>query len=282
MRIVVGSGKGGTGKTFLSVNLFSFFEEQGMKVSLADCDVEEPNADLFLAGKVLKEKTVFQNLPVINTEACTWCGKCHEYCAFNAIMFIKDLEFISVSEDLCHDCGACLYACEYDAISETQKELGKVKVMESSEGNLLLEGKTNIGVLSGVRVIKATVKEFDNDGIEILDAPPGTSCPFVTTASYGDYIVLVTEPTLFGLNDLQLAVETVRGLKKNFGVIINRAVEGADPVSDYLKEQGIELLAKIPFDRQLAVWYSEGKIPVLESDKLHKIFYDIQRKLGLG
>lgn len=281
MRIVVGSGKGGTGKTFFSVNFFSFLEEQGISVSFADCDVEEPNADLFLKGEVKGVETVFQNLPVIDTDACTFCGKCHEYCAFNAIMFIKDLEYISISEELCHDCGACLYACEFDAISEKTKELGKVRIMQSTKGNRIVDGLTNIGVYSGVRVIKSAVKKLDNQGIEILDAPPGTSCPFVTTASFGDYVILVTEPTWFGLNDLKLAVETVRGMKKEFGVIINRSGEGEDPVSKYLKEEGIELLAKIPYDHNIAKWYSEGKIPVLESSDLHKIFYEIQRKLKI-
>ncbi|PLW95466.1 MAG: (4Fe-4S)-binding protein [Marinilabiliales bacterium] len=281
MRIVVGSGKGGTGKTFLSVNLFSFFEEQGMKVSFADCDVEEPNADLFLKGIEKNAESVYQNLPVIDTEACTFCGKCHEYCAFNAIMFIGDLKYINVSSDLCHDCGACLYSCKFDAISETKKELGKVKVLQSDNGNIIVEGLTNIGVYSGVRVIKSAVKQLENQGVEILDAPPGTSCPFVTTTSYADYVILVTEPTWFGLNDLKLAVDVVKGMKKPFGVVINRAGDGEDPVSEYLREEGIDLLAKIPFDRRIATWYSEGKIPVLESSDLHRTFYSIQQKLGL-
>jgi len=281
MRIVVGSGKGGTGKTFLSVNLFSFFEEQGMKVSFADCDVEEPNADLFLKGIEKNAESVYQNLPVIDTEACTFCGKCHEYCAFNAIMFIGDLKYINVSSDLCHDCGACLYSCKFDAISETKKELGKVKVLQSDNGNIIVEGLTNIGVYSGVRVIKSAVKQLENQGVEILDAPPGTSCPFVTTTSYADYVILVTEPTWFGLNDLKLAVDVVKGMKKPFGVVINRAGDGEDPVSEYLREEGIDLLAKIPFDRRIATWYSEGKIPVLENNDMHRTFYSIQQKLGL-
>lgn len=279
MKIAIASGKGGTGKTFLSTNLFTILEEKGKKISLVDCDVEEPNVQLFLKGKLSSSQVVEQNLPVIDTDKCTFCGLCHEYCSFNAIMFIKPLKYIKVTEELCHDCGACSYACKFGAITEKKKELGKVNIYLSEKKNQIVEGKINIGIFSGVRVIKEAINTVINNPLVILDAPPGTSCPFVATVGYADYVILITEPTHFGLNDLQLAVDTVRGMNKPIGVVINRAKEGTNPVKEYLEKEKIDLIAEIPYQREIAEIYSKGSLLVKEKAEYTSVFSDVVNKI---
>jgi MinD superfamily P-loop ATPase len=261
IKIAVASGKGGTGKTFVSTNLFYTLSKNNFKVSLVDCDAEAPNAVAFFESDIVRKTEVTQQVPVIDTNICTYCGKCHEYCNYNAIFILPPVKIIKVIEDLCHDCGACSVACKFGAISEKAVSLGQVTTFSVNGTYSLLEARINIGVMSPVAVIKAAIKQIDDQSeIAILDSPPGTSCPFVQTAAAADYIILVTEPTPFGLSDLKQSVETLKTINKPYGVIINRAGLGNDSVSEYLDHENIPLLLEIPFNKEIAVLYSNCKL----------------------
>jgi MinD superfamily P-loop ATPase len=273
LKIAVASGKGGTGKTMVSTNLFWTIQKTGLPVTLVDCDAEEPNVAEFVSGDILYTHTVTQNIPVINTELCVFCGKCFEYCNYNAIVYLPSNQFIQVVEDLCHDCGACSVACHFGAITEKQKQLGTVKTMYLNSHSEIIEACADVGVYSPVPVIKKAIKEASNSYLAIYDSPPGISCPFIATVEKADFVVLVTEPTPFGLNDLKLSVETLQQLKKPFGVIVNRAGLGNREVYDWLEQNNIPLLLEIPFDREIARIYSEGRLLAEE-----KPIYQIQFK----
>ncbi len=263
--IAVASGKGGTGKTLVSTNLFWAAQNSGIPVTLVDCDAEEPNVAEFVSGEVIFSTPVTLNIPVINNELCAFCGKCFEYCNYNAIVYLPSNQFIQVVDDLCHDCGACIVACKFGAITEKEKQLGVVKMMRLNSIADIVEARVEVGVYSPVPVIKKAIKEAENKHLAIFDSPPGISCPFIATVDKADFVVLVTEPTPFGLNDLKLSVETLEHLNKQFGVIINRAGLGNRDVYDWLQLKNIPLLMEIPFDREIARIYSEGHLIVERS-----------------
>jgi MinD superfamily P-loop ATPase len=260
IKIAVASGKGGTGKTLVSTNLFWTAQQAGWPVTLVDCDAEEPNVAEFISGEVTNSFTVSQKIPVIDPESCVFCGKCFSYCNYNAIIYLPANRFIQVVEDLCHDCGACSVACKFGAITEKEKQLGTVKSMSLNSQAELVEACADVGVYSPVPVIKKAIKAVADQNLTILDSPPGISCPFIATVESADYVILVTEPTPFGLNDLKLSVETLMQLQKPFGVIVNRAGLGNREVYDWLKQNKIQLLLEIPFDREIARIYSEGEL----------------------
>ena len=259
MRLAIASGKGGTGKTFVAVNLFQALKESGRDVILADCDAEAPNAASYFALEPAGSEEVCQQVPVINRDSCTWCGKCHEYCHYNAIFILPPMKIIQVMEELCHGCGACSEACEFGAITEKPVPLGRISRYSFDGKECFLEASMNTGNMSPVKVIKAAVRRTgEYKGTVILDAPPGTSCPFIHTVAKADFVILVTEPTPFGLSDLRQSVETLRLMEKPFGVLLNKTGIGDDRVQCYLEEEGIGLLMEIPFDRDLAKIYSGG------------------------
>ncbi|MBN1788848.1 MAG: ATP-binding protein [Bacteroidales bacterium] len=260
MKIAIASGKGGTGKTLVSTNLFYSAQQAGISVALADCDAEEPNVAEFIQGEIVHSEIVSQNIPVIDVNACVFCGKCHEYCNYHAIVYLPPSGFIQVVEELCHDCGACLVACKYGAITEKIKQLGQVRTMAVNDQAKIIEGSANVGVYSPVPVIRQTIRELNGESLSILDSPPGISCPFIATVEKADYVVLVTEPTPFGVNDLKLSAATLKHLGKPFGVIVNRAGLGNRDVYEWLGQNEIPLLMEIPFDKEIARIYSEGRL----------------------
>jgi MinD superfamily P-loop ATPase len=261
IKIAVASGKGGTGKTFVATNLYHTLVKNQRDTVLVDCDAEAPNAAAFFETILIKTIDVKQLVPVINTGTCTFCGRCHDYCNYNAIFILPPMKIIQVIEELCHGCGACSVACRDGAITEKPVSLGKVNLYSHNGKPSIIEARMNIGVMSPVFVIKAALKQIDTRvEIAILDAPPGTSCPFIQTVSAADYVVLVTEPTPFGLSDLKQSVETLRKINKPFGVIINRAGLGDYNVQQYLLNEGISLLLEIPFSKEIARKYSNGEI----------------------
>lgn len=263
MKIAIASGKGGTGKTTVSVNLFYFLSKEfNNKVQLIDCDVEEPNDLLFLSqAKKEDEKDVFSLVPKIDTNKCTFCKKCAEWCEFNAITIVKSLQFVEVNSGLCHSCGVCSLACEFDAITEHETPLGVVASFNTGFGLRLTEGRLEIGSAMQTALIKEVKKQTHNNAVlTIFDAPPGTSCPVVETVSDTDYVILVTEPTPFGLNDLKITVDLLLDLNIPFGVIVNKAGLGNDAIYDFLKEKNIELIGKIPFSKDYARNYSTGDL----------------------
>jgi MinD superfamily P-loop ATPase len=268
IKIAIASGKGGTGKTFVATNIFYTLTKNQIDSVLIDCDAEAPNAVAFFDVRPDSSIEVTQLVPVIDKEKCTFCGKCHEYCNYNAIFILPPSKIIDVIEDLCHGCGACLAACDYDAISEKPVSLGNVTSYTYKKSLSLVEARMNIGVMSPVSVIKAAIKQIKGQsGIAVLDSPPGTSCPFIQTVEQSDYVILVTEPTPFGLSDLKQSVETLRTMHKKFGVIINRAGLGNNQVQEYLDEENIPLLLEIPYKKETAELYSTGKL-VSEVDHL--------------
>jgi len=286
IKIAIASGKGGTGKTLLSTSLFYTLQQNHKRVTLVDCDAEEPNDSVFIQGKNTSTTDVTQRVPIIDEVKCTFCGKCHEYCSYKAIFIIPPSKIIKVMEDLCHGCGACTEACKFGAITEKDVSLGKVNTYSVSNTSTLIETRMRVGVYSPVSVIKKGINQASQNEIILLDSPPGTSCPFIQTVSRADYVILITEPTPFGLSDLRQSVETLKTMNKPYGVIINRAGLGDSSVQDYLKQNSIPLLMEIPFDKEIAANYSRGEIvakgkPELQ-EKLLEIFKDIYEKYGIS
>lgn len=259
-KIAIASGKGGTGKTFISTNLFNVLQKRDYNIALVDCDAEEPNDREFIRGELRISQKVTQKVPVIDESKCTYCGKCKEYCNYNAIFFLKDTKMIKVLDELCHGCGACSVACGDNAIVEKDDILGSVNQYGVSTNSALIEARMNVGVYSPVNVIKYAIKDANGFDIILLDSPPGTSCPFIQTVAMADYVVLVTEPTPFGLSDLMQSVDTLKSMDKSCGVIINRADLGNKDIYKYLQLENIPLLMTVPFDKKIAVSYSNGEL----------------------
>lgn len=285
MRIAIASGKGGTGKTLVSTNLFHILKKKGFKVMLVDCDAEAPNVVAFFDSQVASVDLVCHNVPVIDLQKCTFCGKCHEYCSYNAIFILPPVKMIKVLEDLCHGCGACSVACEFDAITEKEVPLGQVSTLVMNGSQSIIEARMNVGVMSPVPVIKKAIRSvYSNTDIVLLDSPPGTSCPFVQTVATSDFVILITEPTPFGLSDLRQSVEILKDMRKPCGVIINRAGMGDHSVMEYIHQENISFLGEIPFDKQIADFYSNGKLVSDHltdfADLLFRIFQKIVRDYG--
>lgn len=266
MNIAIASGKGGTGKTTVSVNLALSLDEP---VNLLDCDVEEPNSKIFLDGKIIEEKTVKTIVPEINLDSCNNCGLCSDFCQFNAIALTKSIPLIF--PEMCHNCGGCFKICPQNAIFEKKRSIGKISIFEK-ENVTLIEGKLNIGVVSTPPLIREVKKKMSTAKVNILDSPPGTTCPVITTINNTDFVVLVTEPTPFGLNDLKLAVDMVRELNIPFGIVINRAGIKYDPIYEYCSNENLSILLEIPYDRKIAEIYSKGEIIVDKLPEYRTIF----------
>ncbi len=259
--IAIASGKGGTGKTFISTNLFNSLQDNVLSLALVDCDAEAPNVREFIKeGSLERTQKVTQKVPVIDKNQCTYCGKCDEYCNFNAIFYLKEPPTIKVLEELCHACGACSVACEYGAITGKDDLLGYVNQFSFPNGNLLIEGRMEVGVHVAIQIIKESIKLSKYSDLVLLDSPPGTGCPFVQTVYLSDYVILVTEPTPFGLSDLKQSVAILRDMKIPCSVIINRSDMGTDDTRKYLEEENIPLLMTVPYDRDIAVAYSKGEL----------------------
>ena len=254
MIISVASGKGGTGKTTIATSLALSLNNG---VQFIDCDVEEPNAHIFLKPKIKQSKVVSIPVPKIDESKCTFCGRCAEVCAYNVLAVLKDK--VLTFPHLCHGCGGCSLLCPQKAITEVNKEIGVVEI--GKVNNLqFIHGKLNIGEVMSPPLIRA-VKEYINPTRSvIIDVPPGTSCPVIEAVKGSDFCLLVTEPTPFGLNDLILAVEVLRRLKITFAVVINRADIGDDKVGLYCQENKIPVLMQIPFDKEIASLYSRGEM----------------------
>lgn len=280
-KIAICSGKGGTGKTTVAVNLFSTIQTKWTKnVQLIDCDVEEPNDLLFFKdAKIINRSIVNQSVPVIDESQCTFCRKCEEYCEFNAISIIPSVKYASVDPNMCHSCGACLHACKFGAIQEHQHPIGELTNYSRGNQTDILEGSLKIGSPMQTKIIKdLKANASEESDILIYDAPPGTSCPVVETVSAADFVILVTEPTPFGLYDLRLTVNLMKEVQKDFGIVVNKAGLGDREVYAYLKEEEIELLAEIPFNREYAGQYAQGKLlsdipPLIEQEYMKLAIY---------
>ncbi len=259
MNITIASGKGGTGKTTVAINLALSLEN----IQLLDCDVEEPDSHIFLDMKLEKVEDVYIPVPKIDKDKCTFCGKCSEFCQYNAIAVVpNDILFFP---ELCHGCGGCTLICPEDAIAEEKRVIGIIE-RGLNNGLEFYHGLLNIGEPMATPLVKAVKNKIDDNKITIIDSPPGTSCPVIESIKDTDYCILVTEPTPFGLYDLKLAVEVVRKLKVPFGVLINQEGIGDKGVEKYCKEEDIPIIMKIPHDKKIAKLYSKG-IPFVKKMK---------------
>ncbi len=261
MRIAVASGKGGTGKTFVATNLAALLADMGEAVTLADCDVEEPNSRLFIKPEVMDSCPVTIEVPVIDNDKCTGCRLCSSHCEFHALITVKDKTY--VFEDMCHGCGFCMRICPEGAIGKRDKVIGTFLKGQFGRG-LFMEAEMKVGTELATPVIKFIKDRLPAVGTVILDSPPGTSCPVVETIQDCDYVILVTEPTPFGVNDLKLAVEMCRELGLRFGVVENRAMAGSSIVTDFCSRENTRLLASIPLEREIAECYSHGNLAIRE------------------
>ncbi len=256
MIISVASGKGGTGKTTVATNLAASLDQ---RVQLLDCDVEEPNSHLFLHPDFKETQDVTTFIPEIDDERCTGCKKCMEICRFRALTVVAGK--VLVFPELCHSCGGCVEVCEEDAISEGNRSLGIIEY--GNAGDILFaHGRTRVGEAMSPPLIKAVRTLEDREKITIIDAPPGTSCPVIAATRGVDFVLMVTEPTPFGLHDLQLGVEAIRTLNIPCGLVINRSDIGDDGVKNYANREKIPVLLEIPFERKIAEAYSVGKLIV--------------------
>jgi MinD superfamily P-loop ATPase len=254
MIISIASGKGGTGKTTVATNLAVSL---GNGVQLLDCDVEEPNAHLFINPVFEKTEVVAASVPEVDEEKCTLCGKCSEICQFKAIVVIGNT--VLPFQELCHSCGGCMEVCPEKAIREGERVLGITEA--GHRGDLeFVHGRLRVGEAMSPPLIRKVRSFTKPGGITIIDAPPGTSCPVIASIKGADFVLLVTEPTPFGLHDLKLAVGAVRILGIPCGLVVNRSDMGDDRVWEYAKEENVPILMEIPFDRRIAEAYSRGRL----------------------
>jgi MinD superfamily P-loop ATPase len=256
MIVAVASGKGGTGKTTVATNLARV---HGAGVQLLDCDVEAPNSRLFLPGEVTREAVVSVPVPRVDEARCQACGACSRFCRFHAIVGLGTAPL--VFPELCHGCGGCALVCPHGAIGEVDHPIGTMTTVRG-DGYELVEGRLDVGVAMAPPLIRAVRARGRRDGLTILDAPPGTTCPVVATLRGSDVVVLVTEPTPFGLHDLTLAVDLVRTLGLPHGVVINRADAGDGRVDDFCRRERVPILARIPDDRRIAAACARGELLV--------------------
>ena len=274
MIISVASGKGGTGKTTVAVNLALSIDN----VQFLDCDVEEPNAHIFLKPVIKEQKKAYIPVPEIDESKCNYCGKCAQVCVYHAIAVLPSQNgkkgATLVFANLCHGCGACSALCPEKAIKEVNREIGVVELGNCGQIDFV-HGKLNIGEAMSPPLIRQVKDEINLKKTVIIDAPPGTSCPVVASVKGSDFCVLVTEPTPFGLNDLILAVEVLRKIKIPFGVVINRADLGNTKTEEYCKEENITVLMRIPFKKEIAMAYSKGEPMVKAFPEYKKDFQSL-------
>jgi len=281
LKISVASGKGGTGKTTIATSLAVVLADENINTTYLDCDVEEPNGHIFLNPEIERNINVDVSIPEVDLEKCTFCGECSQSCQYNAIAVLSNKVMIFPS--LCHSCGGCFHICPEKAIKEIPRTIG---VINAGIGHnvTFYDGNLNIGEALSPPVTRQLKKIVSESDVIIIDAPPGTSCPVIEAVNNTDYVILVTEPTPFGLNDLKLAVEMVRELKLPFGVVINRCDVGDESVENYCRSCKVEVLLKIPFSRKIAEAYSRGKLPVeINGDyraNIYKLFENIKNEVG--
>lgn len=280
MVICVASGKGGTGKTTIATNLAVALEQP---VHLLDCDVEEPNAHLFLQPHLTDIQEVRVEVPEIDLSRCTFCGACQEICQFNALAILPDTAL--TFPDLCHSCGGCFLICPADAVRPAQRLVGVVESGHRGQVRFT-HGRLQVGEAQAPPLIRRVKREASPAGLTIIDAPPGTSCPVVTALWGADYALLVTEPTPFGLHDLELAVAVTRELDLPSGLVINRADLGDSRVHDYAARENLPILLEIPFDREAAAASAQGRLLVealpgwraLMRELYDKLIADLRRR----
>jgi MinD superfamily P-loop ATPase len=282
MMLAIASGKGGTGKTLVATSLALALKDE-YAVQLLDCDVEEPNAHIFLQPEIEDSRPVAISVPAVDESKCTLCGRCSQVCAFNALAVTP--AGVLIFPELCHGCGACSYLCPEKAISEVEHNIGVVETGRA-DGIAFVQGRLDVGQAMAPPVIRQVKKLADDSKLVIIDAAPGTSCPVVEAVRGSDFCLLVTEPTPFGLNDLKMAVETIRQLDIPCGVIINRAGSGDNQTEEYCHKEKLPIMMTIPLDSEIAGLYSRG-IPLVAGKPEYKsqfidLFHQIEEVIDAG
>ncbi|MBC7081318.1 MAG: ATP-binding protein [Thermoplasmatales archaeon] len=271
MIVAVASGKGGTGKTTVAVN-FAIANDG----TIYDCDVEEPNANIFVKAKLEKIDDVFLMNPDFDLKKCKFCKKCAEFCEYNAIAVLQsDILFF---KELCSGCNGCKIVCPYDAIKEDRRKIGEI--YRGKNEIEIYQGILNIGEARSTPIIRKVKEYVRSEGLSVLDAPPGNACPTIETIEGSDFVILVTEPTPFGLHDLKIAIEKVENFGIPFGVIINKYGLGEEELEKFCSSKGIDILMKIPYNREIAEKYSRGMILVKEKEwekKFRELYEMIKR-----
>lgn len=265
--IAVLSGKGGTGKTLVSVNLAAAAEA----AVYLDCDVEEPNGHLFFKPEITSEEIVSAKIPLIDYDRCNGCRKCVDFCKFNALAFIKNKPVLF--KDICHSCGGCVLFCQQKAISEEDKIVGRIQ--SGISGHVRVHtGCLNTGEASGIPIIKELLKKNAAETAlpVFIDCPPGSACSVMESIKDADYCILVAEPTVFGVHNLKMVCDLVEVFHKPHGVVLNKCLEAENPAEEYCKEHHVTILGKIPFDSKLGTLNSNARIAVRENDRYRELF----------
>ena len=277
MRIAIASGKGGTGKTLISTCLTALWADEGHGVTYVDADAEEPNGHLFLKPGVTMQQRFSVRIPGVGSHPCLSHGKCQEICAFNAILAKEGGALVFKS--LCHSCGACILACPEDALREYDREIGTIFVGKAGRASFL-SGRLDVGEARVTPLIEELVSLVaDSSELVVVDAPPGTSCSTIAAVRGADLLVLVTEPTPFGMHDLELAVEMGKALGMRIAAVVNRADLGNDSVNRFLEEESIPILAEIPFQRDVAASYAQAQLPLYSCDLFGKKMSEMSQQL---
>jgi MinD superfamily P-loop ATPase len=276
MRIAVTSGKGGTGKTTVATNLAVTAVRTGRTVAYLDCDVEEPNGALFLKPQVTETRPVNVSIPEVDPAKCNGCGQCGDICEYSAVIAMK--KSVMTFPELCHGCAGCWLVCPTSAITESHRRTGELTLGMAGDVHCV-QGLLNIGEAMSPPVIAAVKAAAPDVDFTLIDSPPGTSCPVIESVRDSDFVLLVTEPTPFGLNDLKLAVEMVRALKLPLAVVINRADIGDDQTTRYCRQQRIDILTEIPDDRRVAEAYSRGEMACDVIPQYRNLYGDLLTKL---
>jgi MinD superfamily P-loop ATPase len=273
MIISIASGKGGTGKTTIATSLAGVL---GSKAQLLDCDVEEPNCHILVKPTLETSETVTLPVPVVDRDKCSLCGKCGEVCRFSAIVVIGK-EVLTFPE-MCHGCGGCVLLCPEKAITEGPRELGVIETGRAGPVEFVY-GRLRVGEAMSPPLIRAVKSKINPEKVAVVDAPPGASCPVINTVNGSDFILLVTEPTPFGLHDLRIAVDAVSGMGIPLGVVLNRSDLGDNEVPKFCAAKGIPLLAEIPHDRDIAEGYARGDLLVTSAPKYIQVFLELFVKI---
>ncbi len=267
MKIAVLSGKGGTGKTLVSVNLAAAAKAS----TYIDCDVEEPNGHLFFKPEGISEEEISVKIPNVNNELCNGCRKCVDFCKFNALAYIKNK--LIVFDDVCHSCGGCILVCTEKALTEKAKVIGKIQ-KGTSDQVAIYTGILNTGEASGIPIIKKLLAEKNPESNKqtIIDCPPGSACIVMESIKDADYCILVAEPTLFGVHNLNMVYELVKLFNKPFGVVLNKCLKEENPAEKFCLEKNIKILGRIPFDNKLGTLNSNAEIAVNRNEEYRELF----------
>ncbi len=280
MKIAVLSGKGGTGKTFVSVNLACAAESAAKHTSnvvYVDCDVEEPNGNLFLKPTITKVSGVNVTVPSVDNTKCTGCRKCSDFCKYNALAYVKDK--LLIFNEVCHSCGGCIIFCPQKALIKRQKEIGFIEEGISGK-TIVFSGNMNTGEVSGVPIIKELLQKIPDNGSAIIDCPPGSACTVMESIRQVDFCLLVAEPTLFGTHNLSMVYELVKLLKKPFGVVLNKCLaDEENPSEQFCIENRIRIIERIPYDKEIGKLNSNGLAVVRENVTYKELFENMLDKL---